>query len=114
MNPDQSVQRNVTVMAWPGDGEKGLERCLVVKVVVLEVDVAAHDGGDEGDCVREVVVVVLVACPRDHRRHVFVPHATNRKTPSKMSIRTKELETMAGKKKVGEAQRVSETWGTRQ
>ena len=66
-----------------------------------------------GDCVREVVVVVLVACPRDHRRHVFVPHATNRKTPSKMSIRTKELETMAGKKKVGEAQRVFETWGTK-
>ena len=98
-------------MAW--DEEKGLERRLAVKVVVLEVDAAAHDGGDEGDCIREVVVVVLVACPRDHRRRVFVPHATNRKTPSKMSIRTKELETKAGKKKAGEAQRVFETWGTK-
>ena len=100
------------VTAW--DGERGPERRLVVNAVVLGADVVAHDGGDEGDCVREVVVVVLVACPRDHRRRVFVPHATNRKTPSKMSIRTKGLGIMAGKKEVEEVERVSETWGTRQ
>ena len=45
-------------MAW--DGEKGLERRLVVNTVVLEVDVAVHDGGDEGDCVQEIVVVCHV------------------------------------------------------
>ena len=99
------------VTAW--DGERGPERRLVVNAVVLEADVVAHDGGDEGDCAREVVVADLVVCQRDHRHRVFEPHATNHKIPSKISIRTKGLGIMAGKKKAEEVERVSETWGTR-
>ena len=107
MNPEQNVRKNVTVTAW--DGERGPERHLVVNAVVLEVDVVAHDGGAEGGCAQEAVVVGLVACQMDHRHHVFEPHAKNSKIPSKTSISTRGLGIMAGKKKVEEAEWVSET-----